>query len=142
MNEHLAEKLGRQRKFARQSKTSNGSENQLNRGIREYVAAASAPLANTPKPWLLKSEVPTTEEILDDERTVHLSANRLDRPWPNQKKYLETHYELLREDAISPLRDAVHQFRETPDMCDDSQVAVYVKASRFYHIRISALIQS
>ena len=133
MNEHIAEKFRRQRKFPRQSKSSyepGNSEGQLNRDIRAYVTAASAPAANTAKPWLLKPEVPTTDEIMDDEEPVELSENRLDKPWPNQRKYLEAHYELLREDAISPLRDAVHQFRNTPDMCDDGQVAVYVKVSR------------
>lgn len=133
MNEHLAERFARQRRFQPQSKASydpNNSKEQLNRGIRTYVAAASAPPANNAKPWLCKAEVPTTEEILDDEEEpLQLPENRLDKPWPNRRRYLETHYELLREDAISPLRDAVAQFKSNPSMDDDDQVAVYEKAS-------------
>lgn len=133
MNEHLTERFARGRKAQPRGNTSsdsNHSKEALNRDIRAYVAAANAAPAATSKPWLLKPEIPTAEEILDDEeQPVQLSENRLNRPWPNRKKYLETHYELLREDAISPLREAVHHFRNTPDMSDDSQVAVYDKAS-------------
>lgn len=131
MNEHLSERFARSRNFQARGNTSfdpNRSKDALNRDIRAYVAAANARPGNTAKPWLVKAEIPTSEEILDDEdEPVQLSENRLNRPWPNRRKYLETHYELLREDAISPLRDAVHQFKNTPTMCDDGQVAVYDK---------------
>ncbi len=133
MNEHLTEKFARSRRPQHWSNTSpdhNQSREPLNRDIRAYVEAANTAPAKGSKPWLSRSEIPTTEEILDDEEEeVRLLPNRLDKPWPNRRKYLETHYELLREDAISPLRDAVQQFRQTPDMCDDSQLAVYDKAS-------------
>jgi helicase required for RNAi-mediated heterochromatin assembly 1 len=133
MNEHLSERFPRCRKVRPHGSTSldpNHSKEQLNRDIRAYVAAANVRPAQGAKSWLFKAEVPTTEEILENgEEPIQLSENRLNRPWPNRRKYLETHYELLREDAISPLRDAVHQFRETPDMSDDNQVAVYDKAS-------------
>ncbi len=138
MNEHLLEKFTRGRKPQVRGNISydpNHSKEALNRDIRAYVAAANTPPVETAKPWLWKAEVPTTAEILDDEdEPVQLSENRLNKPWPSRKKYLETHYELLREDAISPLRDAVHQFRNTPDMSDDGQVAVYEKASHLSFI--------
>ncbi|KAF7507153.1 hypothetical protein GJ744_010835 [Endocarpon pusillum] len=131
MNEHLAERFARGRRAQPRGNTSsdpNHSKEALNRDIRAYVAAAKVAAAATAKPWLAKPEIPTTEEILDnEEEPVQLSENRLDRPWPNRKKYLETHYELLREDAISPLRDAVLQFKDTPDMGDDNQLAIYDK---------------
>ncbi|KAL4763795.1 putative DEAD box helicase involved in nonsense mediated decay [Aspergillus foveolatus] len=41
--------------------------------------------------------------------------------------YLKAHYELLREDAVAPLRDAVAIFRSDPDMSDDIYLAVYEK---------------
>ena len=133
MNEHLSERFARGRKSQSHGNISsdpNRSKEQLNRNIRAYVAAANALPADNAKPWLFKTDVPTTEEILDhEEDPVVLSENKVNKPWPNQKRYLETHYELLREDAISPLRDAVHHFRKTPDMIDDSQIAIYDKAS-------------
>lgn len=132
MNEHLSERFAHGREFQPRANTSfdpNHAKESLNRDIRAYVAAANAQPADGVKAWLLKTEVPTADEILENEdETVQLFENRLDKPWPNRKKYLETHYELLREDAISPLRDAVHQFKNTPDMSDDSQIAVYDKA--------------
>jgi hypothetical protein len=147
MNEHLSERVARGRKFQARGNTAsdpNHSKEPLNRDIRAYVLAANSPPANTAKPWLLKSEIPTSEEILDDEEEpVELSENRMNRPWPNRKKYLETHYELLREDAISPLRDAVHRFKSTPDMFDDNQVAVYEKVGccsfRSFHLLTMSL---
>jgi helicase required for RNAi-mediated heterochromatin assembly 1 len=133
MNEHISERFHRNRKYLPRESTAfdpNHAKELLNRDIRAYVAAADTRQPDTVKPWLLKEEIPTSDEILDNElEPVQLSENRLDRPWPGRKKYLETHYELLREDAISPLRDAVHHFKNTPDMRDDGHVAVYEKAS-------------
>jgi hypothetical protein len=133
MNQHLPERFARGRRAQPRTNVSwdpNHSKEKLNPDIRAYVTAANVAPAPDAKKWLLKTEIPTAEEILPDEtEPVELAENRLDRPWRNRKKYLETHYELLREDAISPLRDAVAQFRETPDMSDDSQIAVYDKAS-------------
>ena len=132
MNEHLSERFSRGRKSHFRNNTAadpNHAAEPLNRNIRAYVAAANTLPASTAKPWVFKSEIPTSGEILDDEgEPVRLSENRLNRPWPSRKKYLETHYELLREDAVAPLRDAVHQFKNTPDMSDDGQLVVYTKA--------------
>lgn len=133
MNEHLSERFSRGRKSQVRNNTAsdpNHTAEPLNRDIRAYVAAANKLPTNTAKPWLFKSEIPTSGEILDDEEEpVQLSENRLNRPWPSQKKYLETHYELLREDAVAPLRDAVHQFKNTPNMSDDGHLVVYTKVS-------------
>lgn len=135
MNEHLSERFSRGRKAQFRKNTGsdpNHAAEPLNRDIRAYVAAANKLPAETAKPWLFKSEVPTSAEILaDEDEPVELLENRLSRPWPSRKKYLETHYELLREDAVSPLRDAVCQFKRTPDMSDDRQLVIYTKASHF-----------
>ncbi|KAL6238040.1 hypothetical protein BDW75DRAFT_228225 [Aspergillus navahoensis] len=80
------------------------------------------------KPWLLKPELPTSDEILGaDGEFVDLEPNKIEGPWESTDAYLKAHYELLREEAIAPLRDAVAIFRSDPDMSDDKYVAVYEK---------------
>lgn len=76
--------------------------------------------------WLDRPEMPDAAEMLEEE-ALNLSANRMDKPWSSSKKYLQTHYELIREDSIAPLRDAIAQFKTTPDMVDDKAIAIYEK---------------
>ncbi|KAH3495940.1 hypothetical protein KXW24_002441 [Aspergillus fumigatus] len=80
--------------------------------------------------WLQKPEIPTPEEILpssSDEDCVELMPNRIDGPWTSKDSYLRAHYELLREDAVAPLRDAVAYFRNDPQMVDSQAVSIYEK---------------
>ena len=77
--------------------------------------------------------MPTSAEILlpgNDE--VILPANKIDGAWKSKDRYLKAHYSLLREDAVSPLRDAVDLFRRTPDMMENDSrvVSIYEKVSR------------
>ena len=72
------------------------------------------------------------------DQQVELSANRTKKPWSNSGKYLETHYSLMREDAISSLREAVTAFIRDPDMMDDQKLSIYEKVGLlpqvFHHI--------
>ncbi|OMP83961.1 Helicase required for RNAi-mediated heterochromatin assembly 1 [Diplodia seriata] len=81
--------------------------------IRKYVAEADLPVATDS--WLSRPEVPTTEEILDTDDflndTVAIPPNNIDGPWSSKETYLESHFELLREDTIRPLREAVGRIR-------------------------------
>jgi helicase required for RNAi-mediated heterochromatin assembly 1 len=133
MNTHISEKFTRGRKSqprANPSSSPSTAPQPVNTNIRNYIFDETEP-PTASKPWLLKSEIPTSEEILNyEDEDVQLLPNKLDRPWKTAKKYLETHYELMREDAIAPLRDAVHQFKLTPDMPDDHQLCVYLKVRR------------
>jgi helicase required for RNAi-mediated heterochromatin assembly 1 len=104
----------------------------LNVGIRAYAHAADDIMKSSPSRWLCQPEVPTSAEILlagDDD--VVLPANKIDGPWKSKDKYLKAHYNLLREDAVSPLRDAVEIFRQNPDMMesDSKVVAIYEKVN-------------
>ena len=45
--------------------------------------------------------------------------------WPSKNSYLRAHYELLREDSIAPLRDAVAYVRDEPKMMDSKEVSIY-----------------
>jgi helicase required for RNAi-mediated heterochromatin assembly 1 len=104
----------------------------LNVGIRAYAHAADDIMKSSPSRWLCQPEVPTSAEILlagDDD--VVLPANKIDGPWKSKDKYLKAHYNLLREDAVSPLRDSVEIFRQNPDMMesDSKVVAIYEKVN-------------
>ncbi|KAL3473877.1 P-loop containing nucleoside triphosphate hydrolase protein [Aspergillus californicus] len=93
--------------------------------IRNYFAQCDA---DSPEPWTLKPEVPTSYEIFGaDEEFVDLEPNKLKGPWESKEAYLKAHYELLREDSVAPLRDAVAFFKNDPDMRDHKKVSVYEK---------------
>ncbi|PWY90834.1 ATP binding protein [Aspergillus heteromorphus CBS 117.55] len=86
--------------------------------------------------WLLKPEVPPPAEIMgaydfddadDDEKYVDLRPNQIVGPWESKEAYLKAHYELLREDSIAPLRDAVAYVREDPQMMDNNVASIYDK---------------
>ncbi|ODH26661.1 hypothetical protein ACO22_04493 [Paracoccidioides brasiliensis] len=84
--------------------------------------------------WTAKPELPTANEILGiDENngcadgSVNLLANKVQGSWPSTEIYLRTHYGLLREDAVAPLRDAVAYAKEDPRMKDSTDVCIYEK---------------
>ncbi|RDW72447.1 putative DEAD box helicase involved in nonsense mediated decay [Aspergillus mulundensis] len=80
------------------------------------------------KPWLSKPELPSSDEIFGtDEEFVDLEPNKIEGPWESKDAYLKAHYDLIREEAVASLRDAVAIFRADPDMCDDKSVSVYEK---------------
>ena len=47
-------------------------------------------------------------------------------------RYLGSHYELLREDAYSTLRDATLSVRMTPDMDDLTEICIYENVCDFH----------
>ncbi|EGD92834.1 DEAD box helicase [Trichophyton tonsurans CBS 112818] len=99
----------------------------IDKEIKEYVTSSDH--SGTPGTWTANPELPSSEEILglDDEEVISLGVNQIHGPWPSKDTYLKTHYELLREDAVAPLRDAVAYFRHDPRMSDSSQCCVYEK---------------
>ena len=106
----------------------------LNRLVREYVR--STPLEEDSPLWLSKREIPSTLEIKGEdenaqqEEDIEIPVNKCHAPWESKEHYLESHYRLLREDAISPLRDAVAEVRKTPSILEKDSVedaAIYDK---------------
>ncbi|KAF9891202.1 hypothetical protein FE257_004766 [Aspergillus nanangensis] len=81
------------------------------------------------EPWTLKPEIPSSEEILgtDSGDCLDLVPNNIDGPWSSKEIYLRAHYDLLREDAVCPLRDAVAYVRQSPHMNDSKVVSIYEK---------------
>ena len=132
LNSHLSEKFRGNYPNRQPPQTSSAVENydiSLNKDIRQYVhdeekknKAAGA------GDWRGLPEIPTNDEIcmaLDEE--VTLVPNKIKGKWKSTEKYLRAHYELQREDAITPLREAVDKFRKDPDMTDDHGISIYEK---------------
>lgn len=109
----------------------------VNKDIGYYYSQTDTHAADclTTRPWLSKPEIPSSDEILgteDDlletgEEFVDLATNKIVGPWGSKEEYLKAHYELLREEAVAPLRDAVAIFRNDPDMDDNKDLSVYEK---------------
>ncbi|KAJ5745331.1 ATP binding protein [Penicillium odoratum] len=107
--------------------------------IQEHLAGSET-TPSTSHQWISKPEVPSGDEIMGIDGTesgddVILPSNRPFGPWPSATEYLRTHYELLREDAIAPLRDAVTDLRDGPNMKDTKKVSVYEKV---HIVRVTA----
>ena len=143
LNAHLPERFrgaARPNNRVTSTTTSNVSDVKLNVDIRKYVQRAEAVADTSSTGWLSQTEVPASGEVLmlnDDD--VDVRPNKVNGPWKTKERYLSTHYTLLREDAVAPLREAVDEFRKNPDMMegDNKAVNIYVKVGR--HLRLSLL---
>lgn len=104
----------------------------VNEDIRSYFYVNDQASTDT-EAWTTKPELPTPEEVMgvdvsdNDDDSIHLAPNVVCGPWRSKEAYLRTHYELLREDAVAPLRDAVAYVREDPQMMDSGSASIYEK---------------
>ena len=101
----------------------------VNQDVRAYF---NQTVPDGAEAWLSKPEVPSPEEVMandSNEDDVMLVPNKIIGPWESKEAYLKAHYELLREDSVAPLRDAVAYFREDPHMMDSPVVAIYEKVA-------------
>ncbi|KAI9372575.1 P-loop containing nucleoside triphosphate hydrolase protein [Aspergillus egyptiacus] len=122
INSHLPERL--------KNTTISSQPITLFNDISDYFAEPHADDPDTwaSDTWTLKPEIPSSDEIFGtDEEFVDLRTNKIEGPWESKDAYLKTHYELLREDSVAPLRDAVAIFRNDPDMCDNKSISIYEK---------------
>lgn len=110
----------------------------VNRDIRKYFVDARRSYDDEEE-WISKPVFPSSEEVAGTESSsaddcVDLIPNNVVGPWVSKDVYLKSHYDLLREDAVAPLRDAVAYVREDPTMMDSQTVAVYEKVLSFRRI--------
>ncbi|KAJ5795127.1 hypothetical protein N7457_001726 [Penicillium paradoxum] len=101
----------------------------VNSEIRQYFDP-ELPMYGPWSLWQIKSELPSTKEILGTENTedsIQLTPNCIDGPWKSKEDYMKSHYELLREDSVSPLRRAVGKLRDDPHMKDTKDISIYEK---------------
>jgi len=66
------------------------------------------------------------KEVIYD---LDLPENIVDGPWDSKESYIGSHYQILREDAIAPLRLSVELVKANPGMDDDETTCVYTHAS-------------
>lgn len=93
--------------------------------IREYFKKADTPEKGGH--WHAKPEVPTPAEILNDpyddqgnsKAVQKLRPNKIEGAYSSNEEYLSTQYDLIREDALQPLREAVAQIRASPYLDED-----------------------
>lgn len=102
-----------------------------NMALQTYIQD-NRPASEKGTEWTSMPELPLSTEILDPENiqsneTLFIPPNRITGPWKSSQEYLETHYKLLREDTIGPLRDAVAIFRNNQEMKDHKDYSVYDK---------------
>ncbi|KAF2179341.1 P-loop containing nucleoside triphosphate hydrolase protein [Zopfia rhizophila CBS 207.26] len=96
--------------------------NRSNNDIRKYYERARAPVAGGT--WLGKPEFPSSAELLPGSVTYQtfdqlvdveeVRPNKVKWRYESNEDYLRTQYNLLREDAVRPLRDAITELRKSP----------------------------
>lgn len=129
VNAHIAERL-RHGPTRRDSTAANdwipvGRPARVNNDIREYYELAKKPVSGGA--WVNKPEIPDPSEILrtsapsnkdqalinfDDANVLH--PHKPTGAYSSNEEYLGTTYELLREDALRPLREVVEEVRNSP----------------------------
>lgn len=104
------------------------------KGIREYLKINNESM--DPSSWLNKTEIPSPAEISGagstgaDEGEIEIPVNRVIGAWETKAAYLSSHYTLLREDAIAPLRNVVSELRAEPHIMENEsqeQASIYEK---------------
>ncbi|KAF2114105.1 P-loop containing nucleoside triphosphate hydrolase protein [Lophiotrema nucula] len=98
------------------------SATRVNNDIREYYEDSSQNTMAAGS-WTKKPEIPSSLEIMEqsycNEDTIvdvgtKLRPNKAEGAYDSKEEYLGTQYDLLREDAIRPLREAVEHVRAKP----------------------------
>ena len=139
MNEDLLERLTRSQPKAQNE---DGGESMVSDarhidGIREYFDKANN--LPTDHSWLTLPELPTSVEVGRLKKgkptvgEIPVPVNKVDGPWSSKQEYLQSHYELLREDGVASLREAVEEIRAKPELMEkDSQehAAIYENVGR------------
>ena len=135
MNENLNERFGRG-KAIRDSlmpRPLTARPVTLNLSIREYAKTACQPADISH--WIGLREIPSPNEVFEEGRTEHsttleLTENTVVGPYVSKEDYLESHYRLLREDAVAPLRDVVSEVQYFPQLLEkdsDNNAYIYEK---------------
>ncbi|KAF4633146.1 hypothetical protein G7Y89_g4966 [Cudoniella acicularis] len=126
--------------------------------LREHIQKPWK-LVEYPEAWQNLPETPKKSEICprEDEPQVRSSSpeqwdeyqkdpiyssrlphNIIQGPWPSASEYIGSHYQILREDAIAPLRGAVTEFRRRPQMMESRDFYIYTHVN-FRGVQLSPI---
>lgn len=99
-----------------------GPKLELNIGIRDYVKSILI-FTNAP-PYVFQREIPTSTEISvpESDEAFEIPLNQVVGPWESKRKYLSDHYALLREDAVTPLRNVVSELKAEPHILEQDSI--------------------
>lgn len=120
---------------------------ELNARIREY--ARNVPNLDDAPPYVIQREIPTSDEISipADAEVYELQPNIVVGPWESKRMYLSSHYALLREDAVTPLRTVVSELKAEPHILEQDSVEnayiyekVFIVGLTFAHSGVAAKI--
>jgi helicase required for RNAi-mediated heterochromatin assembly 1 len=108
---------------------------ELSDGVRDWQKLPEIPTGGeilrpskrSQNKWFTDNEC---KDDLNDKDNAVLPHNIIDRPWDSVEEYIGAHYQLLREDAIAPLRQAVSLYRSQPTMKDNQELSIYTHACR------------
>lgn len=107
--------------------------------------------------WRNLPEIPTIAEIMPKEEDgdqrreeenwndyqndpiydPKLPKNIIEGPWPSKEHYISAHYQILREDSVAPLREAIKYFKQNRNMNDDNSTCIYTHV-RAFTLRLSS----
>jgi helicase required for RNAi-mediated heterochromatin assembly 1 len=110
-----------------------------NNDIREYFQLAKKSVNGGA--WLDKPEIPSPSEVLhvpsafntSNDALIEVDENirphKIEGAYEDNEDYLRTKYELLREDAVRPLREAIDEIRAEPfkdeDEYNNQSIGIY-----------------
>ncbi|KAL5406333.1 hypothetical protein PMIN03_007833 [Paraphaeosphaeria minitans] len=163
MNPHISERLraSHQDDYPDPNVAPLARPSRINGDIWKYCQDTTKLVVNTGS-WINKSEIPTSSELFPGgnsasftvgEQIINLDEelrpNKVEGSYKSKEEYLGTQYNLLREDAIRPLRQAVEEVRKNPwrdesDYPPSSGIGiyepVYLKAIQFSFRGLSAKV--
>lgn len=120
MNTNISEKLSRsgnrnRNREANDQQPTGGVRQRGNPKIWNYFRESKEFGQGFPsEDWLSIPEVPTADEVLECAGNSITQGNQLQGAWASQNTYLSAHYELFREEAVRPLREAVNFMKRHP----------------------------
>ncbi|EPX73565.1 helicase Required for RNAi-mediated heterochromatin assembly Hrr1 [Schizosaccharomyces octosporus yFS286] len=91
--------------------------------VRMRERLADADENDTENNWRSLPDIPTFQELVS--ASVNLPKNIIFGGYNDFEQYISVHYKLLREDAISPLRESVLSYKKDPTRISSSAFVVY-----------------